>query len=66
MEFLLFCLYCIKSNTMHQMKTIIKIKLDIFLTKWYTDGAKENERQERGTKRWHILSSGLVLKEKNG
>ncbi len=50
MEFLLFCLYCIKSNTMHQMKTIIKIKLDIFLTKWYTDGAKENDERQEGEK----------------
>jgi len=26
------------------LKTIIRISLDIFFTKWYTDGAKENER----------------------
>lgn len=35
---------------MHQMKTIIKIKLDIFLTKWYTDGAKENDERQEGEK----------------
>ena len=27
---------------------------------------KKDGLAKRGTKKWHILSSGLVLKEKNG